>query len=151
MGISDKDYGDALIKQKAYVAQQTAEKKIMQLELALERKKQQAGTGTVLISQGNTTTTFTGSGTYATGISVANPIAGVRPLTEQDIQGEAMQAPLSSLIDMWLMRWSGTWVSESDFQEDDFWRVALIRLLGANKVEKHHLADRIGAVYRIIE
>jgi hypothetical protein len=49
------------------------------------------------------------------------------------------------------MRWSGTWVSESDFQEDNFWRVALIRLLGANKVEKHHLADRIGAVYRVIE
>lgn len=130
MGISDKDYADALL-QKHYKAHQE------QLEL--------------FKNQDSETITYTAQNRYQTGISVANPITGVRPLTEQDIQGEAMQAPLSSLVDMWLMRWSGTWVSESDFQEDNFWRVALIRLLGANKVEKHHLADRIGAVYRIIE
>ena len=122
MGISDKDYGDALIEKHLKAHKE-------QLELF---KKENGGTIT-----------------YKSPLKMTT--AGVRPLTEQDIQGEAMQAPLSSLIDMWLMRWSGTWVNESDFQEDDFWRVALIRLMGANKVEKHHLADRIGAVYRIIE
>jgi len=120
MGISDKDYGDALLQKHIQAHQE-------QLELFKNEDN--------------------GSLTYTT----KSRQVGVRPLTEQDIQGEAMQAPLSSLVDMWLMRWSGAWVSESDFQEDNFWRVALIRLLGANKVEKHHLADRIGAVYRIIE
>jgi hypothetical protein len=62
-----------------------------------------------------------------------------------------MKAPLSALIDMWTMRWQGEWVSETEFQEDDFWRIALIRLVGANKLEKHHLASQYAAVYRIIE
>jgi hypothetical protein len=133
MGISDKDYGDALLQKHIQAHQE-------QLEL--------------FKNEDNGSLTYTTKNRYNDGITlnnIAHPRAGVRPLTEQDIQGEAMQAPLSSLVDMWLMRWSGTWVSESDFQEDNFWRVALIRLLGANKVEKHHLADRIGAVYRVIE
>jgi hypothetical protein len=62
-----------------------------------------------------------------------------------------MKAPLSALLDMWTMRWQGEWVDEADFQEDDFWRIALIRLVGANKLEKHHLASQYAAVYRIIE
>jgi hypothetical protein len=37
------------------------------------------------------------------------------------------------------------------FQEDDFWRLALIRLVGANKLEKHNLASQYASVYRIIE
>lgn len=124
MGISDKDYADALLQKHMKVHQE-------QLELF---GKQQ---------------------TLEDAINSARDIrfakVGLRPLTEQDIQGEAMKAPLSSLADMWIVRWGGSWVGEDNFQEDDFWRVALIRLLGANKVEKHHLADRLGGVYRIIE
>jgi hypothetical protein len=131
MGISDKDYGDALL-QKHYKVHQE------QLELTLSQTD---------LKTNNETLEYAIKSARDAGFAKV----GLRPLTEQDIQGEAMQAPLSSLVDMWLMRWSGTWVSESDFQEDNFWRVALIRLLGANKVEKHHLANRIGAVYRIIE
>ena len=123
MGISDKDYADALHQKHIQAHKQ-------QLELFKQETLEDA---------------------IKSARDVGFAKVGLRPLTEQDIQGEAMQAPLSSLVDMWLMRWSGTWVSESDFQEDNFWRVTLIRLLGANKVEKHHLADRIGAVYRIIE
>jgi len=58
---------------------------------------------------------------------------------------------LSALVDMWTMRWGGEWVSEDAFQEDDFWRLALIRLVGANKLEKHNLASQYASVYRIIE
>ena len=131
MGISDKDYADALLQKHYKVHQEQLELTLSQTDLQTNHK----------------TLEYAIKSARDAGFAKV----GLRPLTEQDIQGEAMKAPLSSLIDMWLMRWSGTWVSESDFQEDDFWRVALIRLLGANKVEKHHLADRIGAVYRIIE
>ena len=125
MGITDEDYANALEHQRLH------ERALM--KLGLQNKQE----------------------TLEDAIKSARDIGfaklGLRPLTEQDIQGEAMNAPLSSLADMWLVRWGGSWVGESNFQEDDFWRVSLIRLLGVNKVEKHHLADRIGAVYRIIE
>jgi hypothetical protein len=131
MGISDKDYADALIEKHMKAHKE-------QLKLTLSQTDLQTNYKTLEYA-------------IKSARDAGFAKVGLRPLTEQDIQGEAMKAPLSSLVDMWLMRWSDTWVSESDFQDDDFWRVALIRLMGANKVEKHHLADRIGAVYRIIE
>ena len=76
---------------------------------------------------------------------------GIKPLREEDLKHDAMQAPLSSLADMWTMRWDNQWVNEQEFMDDDFWRLALIRLLGANKLEKHNLVNQYHAVYRIIE
>ena len=78
--------------------------------------------------------------TWASNVSMTQ--SGTKILSEQDLKNDAMVAPLSALIDMWTMRWQGEWVSESEFQEDDFWRIALIRLVGANKLEKHHLASQ---------
>jgi len=137
MGINDKDYADALVYEKQKQAQQQ------------QMEKQMAGVGTVLssgtINANNiTATTITGSWENRTSL-------GVKTINEQDLQHDAMKAPLSALVDMWTMRWSGEWVSETEFQEDDFWRLALIRLTGANKLEKHHLANQYAAVYRIIE
>jgi hypothetical protein len=132
MGISDEDYGTALIELqqlKALSAKQTED-----IVGALDK--------------------------YATGWSDPRSVyptttsttpSGSKVLTEADLQNDAMKAPLSALLDMWTMRWQGEWVDEADFQEDDFWRIALIRLVGANKLEKHHLASQYAAVYRIIE
>lgn len=78
-------------------------------------------------------------------------VFGSKILTEQDLEHDAMQAPLSALVDMWTVRHGGSWVSEADLQEDDFWRITLIRLVGAHKLEKHNLASQYSAVYRIIE
>ena len=80
-----------------------------------------------------------------------NTPAGVKVINEKDLQHDAMKAPLSALIDMWTMRWQGEWVGEQEFANDDFWRLALIRLTGANKLEKHNLANQYEVVYRIIE
>ena len=77
--------------------------------------------------------------------------AGIKVINENELQHEAMKAPLSALVDMWTMRWQGEWVNEQEFAKDDFWRLALIRLTGANKLEKHSLANQYEAVYRIIE
>jgi hypothetical protein len=94
------------------------------------------------------TITLATAGAYA---NASMTQSGSKVLTEADLQNDAMKAPLSALLDMWTMRWQGEWVDEADFQEDDFWRIALIRLVGANKLEKHHLASQYAAVYRIIE
>jgi len=83
--------------------------------------------------------------------AVQMPYGHFKVLAEQDLHHEAMKAPLSVLVNMWLARWQGDWVSETYFQEDDFWRIALVRLTGANKLERHNLANQMSPVYRVIE
>ena len=123
MGITDEEYGDALIKQKAYVAEQ------MKAQVKMLKESH--------------TTIGKGTGTFTP--------TGLKLITEANLHHDAMKAPLSALVDMWTMRWQGDWVNESEFDEDDFWRLALVRLLGASKLEKHNLADQHRSVYRIIE
>lgn len=139
MGISDKDYGESLTQKhiKAHVDY-------------LKKLEEERMAGTILssgtINANNITTTNTITGSWENRMSL-----GVKTLNEQDLQHDAMKAPLSALADMWTVRWGGEWVNESLFIEDDFWRLALIRLMGANKLEKHNLANQYTAVYRIIE
>lgn len=180
MGISDKDYANALEHQRLH---QIA---LMQLEMQKQQEEAkmasnilgalgQLVTGAGLAGQSglqsngtggyyspaqqqamyNSATTSVTTGTAGTNtpawVSNASVYSGVRPVTEQDLKHDAMLAPLSALIDMWTMRWQGEWVNEQEFQEDEFWRLALIRLTGANKLEKHNLANQYHSVYRIIE
>jgi hypothetical protein len=132
MGISDKEYADALEHQRLH------EIALMQLELEKQMENQML------------TSTVSGTGSF-TLHPVQQPYGTFKVLTENDLQNEAMKAPLSALVDMWLARWQGDWVSEIVFQEDDFWRITLVRLTGANKLEKHNLASQSAPVYRIIE
>ena len=149
MGISDKDYADALIYEKQKQAAQQQQ----------NRNYPQGALGQALTTATTGTTGTTGTGlsnltltTSNTGNAIwASPPTGLKTLTEQDLKHEAMKAPLSALVDMWTVRWGGEWVSEDAFKEDDFWRLALIRLVGANKLEKHNLASQYASVYRIIE
>jgi len=112
MGISDKDYANALEHQRVH----------------MQAVKNTGAT-----------------------VTIQEPYGTFKVLTESDLRHEGMKAPLSALVDMWLARWPGEWVNETEFQEDDFWRIAMIRLTGANKLEKHNLANQYQAVYRIIE
>jgi hypothetical protein len=116
--------------------------------MQLEVEKQQ-GSLEQAIQNSITYTTTTGSGVSLN--NVAHPYGIFNVLLEKDLHHEAMKAPLSALVDMWLARWQGDWVSETNFQEDDFWRITLVRLTGANKLEKHNLANQMSPVYRIIE
>jgi hypothetical protein len=126
MGISDEDYANALEHQRLH------ERALM--KMAIQNQQQ-----TLEHTIQNAST------------AVQMPYGQFKALTEQDLHHEAMKAPLSALIDMWLARWQGEWVSETNFQEDDFWRITLVRLTGANKLEKHNLATQMSPVYRIIE
>jgi hypothetical protein len=128
MGISDEDYAKAI---------RQAAKKLTINEGTLEQAIQNASTFTLNTANYPSTASITQSGS--------------KVLVEADLNSEAMKAPLSALVDMWTMRWQGEWVSEDAFQEDDFWRLALIRLVGANKLEKHNLASQYASVYRIID
>jgi hypothetical protein len=129
MGISDKDYADAIEHQRVHT---------------------QALKNEGIISSGITGITLTTSN-YPSNVSMTQPYGTFKVLTEQDLRHEGMKAPLSALVDMWVVRWGSEWVSETEFQEDDFWRIALVRLTGANKLEKHNLANQYMSVYRIIE
>lgn len=129
MGISDKDYADAIEHQRVHT---------------------QALKNEGIISSGITGITLSTSN-YPTTANITQPYGQFKALTEQDLRHEGMKAPLSALVDMWVVRWGSEWVSETEFQEDDFWRIALVRLTGANKLEKHNLANQYMSVYRIIE
>ena len=72
-------------------------------------------------------------------------------VTENELQSEAMVAPLSAVVDMWTVRWGGEWVAEKDILFDDFWRLVLLRLISTNKIEKHYKINQEGLVYRIVE
>ena len=130
MGISDKDYAEAIQKQK--------------FKDFSNRQNLGAVSGTINVPNG-------GAVTIARNPIIEQPYGTFKVLTEDDLHNEAMKAPLSALVDMWLARWQGDWVSELIFQEDDFWRITLVRLTGANKLEKHNLASQSSPVYRIIE
>ena len=132
MGISDKDYADAIIQKQKKAQQQQID-------------KQMASTVSAGLSNLTLTTANTG------GMIWASPPTGIKTLTEQDLKHDGMKAPLSALVDMWTVRWGGEWVNEAEFQNDDFWRIALVRLTGANKLERHNLASQYASVYRIIE
>lgn len=138
MGISDEDYARAL---EEHYKQQA------QAILKEQEKRQMTGAAAVGTILGSVTTT-TGALHYPTYTTQAT--IGIKPLREEDLKHDAMQAPLASLADMWVMRWDSQWVNEQEFMDDDFWRLALIRLLGANKLEKHNLVNQYHAVYRII-
>jgi hypothetical protein len=132
MGISDKDYADAIIQKQKKAQQQTVEQMIESIE---------AVTGSITLSTAN----------YPATANITQPYGQFKALTEQDLKHDGMKAPLSALVDMWTVRWGSEWVGEVNFQEDDFWRIALVRLTGANKLEKHNLANQYMSVYRIIE
>jgi hypothetical protein len=80
------------------------------------------------------------------------PKDGTIKVTNKDLDHEAFNVSISTLIDMWIIRWQDTWVTEDEIREaDDFWRIAFVRLDNVKKIEKHTLGDSYDKVYRIIE
>jgi hypothetical protein len=152
MGISDEDYGTALTELKKFKALSSEQAKAIVEAVDRLAPKQATITLEQPIQNARLSTTYpanvVATGTY---IAPSTTPSGSKVLVEADLNSEAMKAPLSALVDMWTMRWQGEWVSEDAFQEDDFWRLALIRLVGANKLEKHNLASQYASVYRIID
>ena len=73
-------------------------------------------------------------------------------MTNDDLDREACKVSISTLVDMWVLRWQDKWVTDDEIRNaDDFWRIAFVRLENVNKIEKHTLGDSYDKVYRIIE
>lgn len=133
MGISDEDYAKAIEEKRKRQAEEI--QKIYQ--------RQQMEEQSVAVQGGGSTITYRGAKAFT------EPMNSY--VSEDDLKNEAMEAPLSAIVDMWQMRWGGTWVKETDVADDHFWRIALMRLMGANKLEKHNVVSSYSRVYRIIE
>lgn len=69
---------------------------------------------------------------------------------EEELNSGAMEANITELVDLWVIKFGDKWVSEDELREDRFWVLALLRLYGVDKVEKHQLFNQFKSVYRII-
>lgn len=92
-----------------------------------------------------TITTTTGALHYP------SKIEGHIGMKTKDLDHEAAKVSLNVLSDMWVIRWQDKWVTKEQLVEDDFWRIAYVRLDNVNRLERHMLADNMQYVYRIVE
>lgn len=69
-------------------------------------------------------------------------------LTLSMLSGEAGQASIDELKDLWRARWGDKWVKREEI-DGDFFEVAAVRLLSGNRLETHSLGDGI-TVYRLL-
>jgi hypothetical protein len=66
-----------------------------------------------------------------------------------NLEEGAWVAAISELENLWLVKFGSKWVQQHDL--DEFYKVAVARLISAKKMETHHLTQISLPVYRIIE
>jgi hypothetical protein len=71
------------------------------------------------------------------------------PLPTPDLEAGAWAAAISELENLWLVKFGSKWVQHPEL--DEFYTVAVKRLINAKKMETHHLTQISLSVYRIIE
>lgn len=70
------------------------------------------------------------------------------PTTSMELDHPAYDAPVSVLIDMWVVRFGNDWVDIETVDNDDFFKQAFKRLKGMGELEVHYLTDRSRYVCR---
>ena len=70
------------------------------------------------------------------------------PTTSMELDHPAYDAPVSVLIDMWVVRFGNDWVDIETIDNDDFFKQAFKRLKGMGELEVHYLTDRARYVCR---
>jgi hypothetical protein len=66
-----------------------------------------------------------------------------------NLEEGAWVASITELENLWLVKFGSKWVQQHDL--DEFYKVAVARLINAKKMETHHLTQISLPVYRIIE
>jgi hypothetical protein len=66
-----------------------------------------------------------------------------------NLEEGAWVAAISELENLWLVKFGSKWVQQPEL--DEFYKVAVARLIKARKMETHHLTQISLPVYRIIE
>jgi hypothetical protein len=79
------------------------------------------------------------------------PVKNIHDITLADLKNEAMLAPISVLVSMWLAKYQNEWVLSEDVVTDDFFRLVANRLIKLNKLEIVHVIDKWQDAYRLIE
>lgn len=64
------------------------------------------------------------------------------------ITDELLNAPLPTLIDLWLARYGNEWVSLETVDDDEFFSKAYKQLKAVGELEVHYLTDRARYVCR---
>lgn len=70
------------------------------------------------------------------------------PATSMDLEHEAYETPVSTLIDLWVARYGNEWVDLETVDDDTFFSLAYQRLKNLGQLEIHYLTDRARYVCR---
>ena len=70
------------------------------------------------------------------------------PVTSKELEHEAYNVAVDSLIDLWVTRYGNEWIDLSEIEQDDFFRLAYRRLKQMGELETHYLTDRARYVCR---
>jgi hypothetical protein len=66
----------------------------------------------------------------------------------KDLQSEAFNTSVETLIDLWLTRYGNEWVDMEKIEGDEFYVLAYKRLKSLGQLETHYLTDRARFVCR---
>jgi hypothetical protein len=101
--------------------------------------------GSILyVNSGNGTAANT-IGTYRAPKGV---ITNMDEVSMKDLQSEAFNTPIDTLIDLWLTRYGNEWVDMDKIEDDEFYVLAYKRLKSLGQLETHYLTDRARFVCR---
>jgi hypothetical protein len=113
--------------------------------------------GSILYVDSNTTVpsggyAFRGSNTNSNTIGTYRAPGGVitnmDEVSMKDLQSEAFNTPIATLIDLWLTRYGNEWVDMDKIEGDEFYVLAYKRLKSLGQLETHYLTDRARFVCR---
>ena len=94
--------------------------------------------------------------TTATTASISNNLRRTILSTGQEVQTnmieikehEAFNAPVATLLNLWLTRFGNEWIDLEDIESDEFFAIAYKRLKQMGELEQHYLTDRARYVCR---
>lgn len=90
------------------------------------------------------------SNTYGSGVHHSGKITGETHTvaTSKELEHEAYNVSVDSLIDLWVTRYGNEWTDLSEIESEDFFRLAYRRLKQMGELETHYLTDRARYVCR---
>lgn len=68
----------------------------------------------------------------------------------KDLDKPVFKASLIELEDLWAVRFGDNWVALDDIVDDENFSAVAVRLLAANRLERHVVIDRNAEVYKLI-
>ena len=110
-----------------------------QLQKAISVLSPQALTG---VSLGNLTTVSSSQ------IHQVNRWPEVQTNCIEIKEHEAFNAPVATLLNLWLTRYGNEWIDLEDIEKDEFFAIAYKRLKQMGELEQHYLTDRARYVCR---